>query len=96
MSASARHSGRGGSASSGVGRTGAIRFKVPEGGTTLWDDAVFGKVEFSNSEIEDFVLLRSDGVPTYHLSVVSDDIDMRMTHIIRGADHISNTAQADL
>jgi glutamyl-tRNA synthetase len=69
----------------------AIRFKVPEGGSTSWDDAVFGKVEFSNSEIEDFVLLRSDGVPTYHLSVVSDDIDMRMTHIIRGADHISNT-----
>jgi len=73
------------------GEAAAIRFKVPEGGSTSWDDAVFGKVEFSNSEIEDFVLLRSDGVPTYHLSVVSDDIDMRMTHIIRGADHISNT-----
>ena len=74
-----------------AGEPAAIRFKVPEGGSTSWDDAVFGKVEFSNSEIEDFVLLRSDGVPTYHLSVVSDDIDMRMTHIIRGADHISNT-----
>jgi len=74
-----------------AGEAAAIRFKVPEGGSTSWDDAVFGKVEFSNSEIEDFVLLRSDGVPTYHLSVVSDDIDMRMTHIIRGADHISNT-----
>src|SRR5438270_8085210 len=74
-----------------AGETGATRFKVPEGGSTSWDDAVFGKVEFSNPEIEDFVLLRSDGVPTYHLSVVSDDIDMRMTHIIRGADHISNT-----
>jgi len=74
-----------------AGEAAAIRFKVPEDGSTSWDDAVFGKVEFSNSEIEDFVLLRSDGVPTYHLSVVSDDIDMRMTHIIRGADHISNT-----
>jgi len=48
-------------------------------------------VEFANAELEDFVLLRSDGVPTYHLSVVADDIDMRLTHIIRGADHISNT-----
>ena len=74
-----------------AGEPAAIRFKVPEGGSTSWDDAVFGKVEFSNSEIEDFVLLRSDSVPTYHLSVVADDIDMRMTHIIRGADHISNT-----
>jgi glutamyl-tRNA synthetase len=48
-------------------------------------------VEFANAELEDFVLLRSDGVPTYHLSVVADDLDMRLTHIIRGADHISNT-----
>jgi glutamyl-tRNA synthetase len=73
-----------------AGEPAAIRFAVPEGATS-WEDAVFGKVEFANTEIEDFVLLRSDGVPTYHLSVVSDDIDMRMTHIIRGADHISNT-----
>ncbi|HEX5234440.1 MAG TPA: glutamate--tRNA ligase [Silvibacterium sp.] len=69
----------------------AVRFAVPEGGATGFDDAVFGRVEFAHSEIEDFVLLRSDGVPTYHLSVVADDIDMRLTHIIRGADHISNT-----
>ena len=48
-------------------------------------------MEFANAELEDFVLLRSDGVPTYHLSVVADDLDMRLTHIIRGADHISNT-----
>jgi glutamyl-tRNA synthetase len=73
------------------GETAAIRFAVPENGSTSFDDAVFGKVEFANSEIEDFVLLRSDGIPTYHLSVVADDIDMRLTHIIRGADHISNT-----
>ena len=64
---------------------------MPESGSTVFDDAVFGRVEFANTEIEDFVLLRSDGVPTYHLSVVVDDIDMRMTHILRGADHLSNT-----
>jgi glutamyl-tRNA synthetase len=69
----------------------ALRFAVPEGAVTGFDDAVFGKVEFANEELEDFVLLRSDGVPTYHLSVVADDLDMRLTHIIRGADHISNT-----
>lgn len=74
-----------------AGEAGAVRFAVPEGGATSFDDAVFGKVEFANAEIEDFVLLRSDGIPTYHLSVVADDIDMRLTHIIRGADHISNT-----
>jgi len=68
-----------------------LRFAVPEAGSTGFDDAVFGRVEFANQEIEDFVLLRSDGVPTYHLSVVADDIDMRISHIIRGADHISNT-----
>ncbi|HZP22239.1 MAG TPA: glutamate--tRNA ligase [Terriglobales bacterium] len=69
----------------------AIRFAVPEAGSTAFDDAVFGRVEFANSEIEDFVLLRSDGVPTYHLSVVVDDLDMRITHVLRGADHLSNT-----
>jgi glutamyl-tRNA synthetase len=74
-----------------TGEAGAVRFAVPEGGATSFEDAVFGKVEFANVEIEDFVLLRSDGIPTYHLSVVADDIDMRLTHIIRGADHISNT-----
>jgi glutamyl-tRNA synthetase len=72
------------------GEAAAIRFSVPDGSTS-WDDAVFGRVEFANAELEDFVLLRSDGIPTYHLSVVADDIDMRLTHIIRGADHISNT-----
>jgi glutamyl-tRNA synthetase len=74
-----------------AGEPGALRFAVPEGGVTAFDDAVFGRVEFANTELEDFVLLRSDGVPTYHLSVVADDLDMRLTHVIRGADHISNT-----
>src|SRR5487761_1813837 len=69
----------------------AVRFMVPREGVTTFDDAVFGPMEFANAELEDFVLLRSDGIPTYHLSVVVDDLDMRMTHIIRGADHLSNT-----
>jgi len=74
-----------------AGETCAVRFLTPDSDSTSFDDAVFGKVEFANAEIEDFVLLRADGIPTYHLSVVADDIDMRLTHIIRGADHISNT-----
>src|SRR5450631_3544532 len=74
-----------------AGESAAVRFAIPETGGTAFDDAVFGRVEFANSELEDFVLLRSDGGPTYHLSVVTDDVDMRITHIIRGADHISNT-----
>ena len=74
-----------------AGEPAALRFAVPENGSTGFDDAVFGNVEFANTELEDFVLLRSDGSPTYHLSVVADDIDLRITHIIRGADHISNT-----
>ena len=69
----------------------AIRFKTPRTGTTTFEDAVFGPREVQNADIEDFVLLRSSGVPTYQLSVVVDDIDMRISHIIRGADHLSNT-----
>jgi glutamyl-tRNA synthetase len=74
----------------------AIRFRVPRTGTTQYEDAVFGPREVQNAEIEDFVLLRSNGVPTYQLSVVVDDIDMRITHIIRGADHLSNTPKQAL
>lgn len=69
----------------------AIRFKTPRSGTTQFEDAVFGPREVKNEEIEDFVLLRSSGLPTYQLSVVVDDMDMRISHIIRGADHLSNT-----
>jgi glutamyl-tRNA synthetase len=68
-----------------------IRFKVPEDGTIQFQDQVFGTIEHDFRNIEDFVLLRSDGMPTYHLGVVVDDIDMQITHVIRGADHISNT-----
>jgi glutamyl-tRNA synthetase len=69
----------------------AIRFRSPRTGVTTFQDAVFGPREVNNEEIEDFVLLRSNGLPTYQLSVVVDDIDMRITHVIRGADHLSNT-----
>ncbi len=68
----------------------AIRFEVPPG-ITAFDDTVHGRIEFDGANIEDFVILRSDGHPIYHLSVVVDDIDMRITHIIRGDDHVSNT-----
>ena len=69
---------------------GAIRFKVPPGKTTF-TDSVHGPIEFDNEHIENFVILRSDSHPTYHLSVVVDDIDMVITHVVRGDDHISNT-----
>ena len=68
----------------------AVRFRVPPGGTRV-DDLVHGPIDFDNANIEDFVILRSDGHPTYHLSVVSDDVEMKMTHVVRGDDHISNT-----
>lgn len=69
---------------------GAIRFKVPAG-KTAFTDAVHGPIEFDNEHLESFVILRSDTHPTYHLSVVVDDIDMAITHVVRGDDHISNT-----
>jgi glutamyl-tRNA synthetase len=68
----------------------AVRFRVPPG-RSAYQDRVFGRIEIENTNMEDFVLLRSDGVPTYHLGVVADDLDMAITHVIRGADHISNT-----
>jgi glutamyl-tRNA synthetase len=68
----------------------AVRFKVPPT-ATAFEDAVHGRIEFDPKTIEDFVILRSDQHPTYHLSVVVDDVDMEITHVIRGDDHISNT-----
>jgi glutamyl-tRNA synthetase len=68
----------------------AVRFRVPPG-TTSFDDGVRGRIEFDNADLEDFVILRSDRTPTYHLSVVVDDVDMAITEVIRGDDHISNT-----
>jgi len=68
----------------------AIRLLIPDG-VTAFTDLVHGEIKFDNRNIEDFVVLRSDGQPTYHLSVVADDIDMAITHVVRGDDHISNT-----
>ena len=67
-----------------------IRFRVPHG-ETAWDDLVHGRVAFPNKDIDDFVILRSDGSPLYNFAVVSDDIAMRITLVMRGDDHISNT-----
>ncbi|MEJ7861935.1 MAG: glutamate--tRNA ligase [Pyrinomonadaceae bacterium] len=69
----------------------AIRLKVPASGKTIFEDAVYGLQERSYSEIEDLVLLRSDGHPLYNLAVVCDDIEMQITHVIRGQDHLTNT-----
>jgi len=67
-----------------------IRFRLPDG-VTEWDDLVHGRIAFPNKDIDDFVILRSDGTPIYNLAVVSDDIAMRITIVMRGDDHISNT-----
>ena len=69
---------------------GAVRFK-PREGRVGFEDAVHGRIEFDTADIEHFVILRSDGYPTYHLSVVVDDMEMEITDVIRGDDHISNT-----
>ncbi len=68
----------------------AIRVRIPEG-TTTFTDIVRGPIEIDHAHIEDFVVLRGDGHPTYHLSVVVDDVDMEITEVVRGEDHISNT-----
>jgi glutamyl-tRNA synthetase len=67
-----------------------VRCRVPAG-VTEWDDVVHGPTRFRNDDIEDFIILRSDGTPIYNLAVVSDDIEMRITHVLRGDDHLSNT-----
>ena len=71
-------------------RTYVIRLKAPQDGETVIDDQVQGRVTVQNAEIDDFVLLRSDGTPTYMLAVVVDDHDMGVTHVIRGDDHLNN------
>src|SRR5204862_4741054 len=68
-----------------------IRFRNPEGGEVTWDDLVKGPITVSNDELDDLVLLRADGVPTYNFGVVVDDLDMNITHVIRGDDHVNNT-----
>jgi glutamyl-tRNA synthetase len=71
----------------------AIRFKAPREGETVIQDRVQGRVVFTNKELDDLVILRSDGSPTYNLSVVVDDHDMAITHVIRGDDHLTNAAR---
>jgi glutamyl-tRNA synthetase len=68
-----------------------IRFRTPEEGSVGWKDLVKGLIEFPNAELDDLVLLRADGVPTYNFGVVVDDLDMKITHVIRGDDHVNNT-----
>ena len=68
-----------------------LRFKNPQGGVVAWDDKVKGRIEISNDELDDLVIARPDGTPTYNFCVVVDDIDMRITHVIRGDDHVNNT-----
>ena len=68
-----------------------LRFENPKGGAVLWDDKVKGRIEISNDELDDLVIARPDGTPTYNFCVVVDDIDMAITHVIRGDDHVNNT-----
>src|SRR5688572_3805952 len=68
-----------------------IRFKNPLDGTVAWEDKVKGRIEISNTELDDLVIFRSDGYPTYNFAVVVDDLDMRITDVVRGDDHVNNT-----
>ncbi|RPJ36583.1 MAG: glutamate--tRNA ligase, partial [Planctomycetaceae bacterium] len=74
-----------------AGRTPAIRLKAPLEGQTRFDDLIHGDLTFENSELDDLIILRSDGTPTYNFAVVVDDVTMHVTHVIRGDDHIPNT-----
>ena len=76
-----------------AGVAGVIRFKAPRDGETVVDDLVQGRVVFQNKELDDLVILRSDGTPIYNLAVVVDDHDMGCTHVVRGVDHLTNAAR---
>jgi glutamyl-tRNA synthetase len=68
-----------------------VRFRNPDEGSVVWNDAVKGTIEIANAELDDLVIARSDGTPTYNFCVVVDDLDMRITHVVRGDDHVNNT-----
>ena len=68
-----------------------VRFCNPVDGVVSWDDQVKGRIEFANVELDDFIIARGDGTPTYNFCVVVDDVDMGITHVIRGDDHVNNT-----
>ena len=70
---------------------GAIRFRMPDEGMTAWDDVVRGRIEFPNEKLEDVVIVRSDGRPTYNFASPVEDMLDGITHVIRGHDHVSNT-----
>jgi glutamyl-tRNA synthetase len=74
-----------------AGVTPVVRFRNPDDGLVGWHDLVKGSIEISNRELDDLVILRADGVPTYNFGVVVDDMDMEITHVIRGDDHVNNT-----
>jgi glutamyl-tRNA synthetase len=74
-----------------AGLASVVRFKNPLSGTVIVEDAVHGAVEFNNGELDDLIIARSDGTPTYNFCVVVDDMDMDITHVIRGDDHLNNT-----
>src|SRR4029079_4641503 len=73
------------------GRVPAIRFHIPDGEDIVVDDVIRGHVHFPRADIGDFIILRSNGQPTYNFAVVVDDITMEITHVIRGVGHLSNT-----
>lgn len=73
------------------GRAAAVRFKMPQEGRTIVDDLIKGKVVFENAQLDDLIILRSDNTPTYNFTVVVDDVDMGISHVIRGDDHLNNT-----
>ncbi len=74
-----------------AGRQPVVRFRNPQGGEVVWDDLVKGTIRFSNDELDDLIIARPDGTPTYNFCVVVDDLDMGITHVIRGDDHVNNT-----
>jgi glutamyl-tRNA synthetase len=75
------------------GKTAVIRFKMPDTGVTVLDDLVKGRINFDNSLLDDFIIMKADGVPTYNFACVVDDHTMEITHVLRGDDHISNTSR---
>ncbi len=74
-----------------AGLSPVVRFRNPADGVVAWDDQVKGRIEIANAELDDFIIARADGTPTYNFCVVVDDRDMGITHVIRGDDHVNNT-----
>lgn len=75
----------------GQGKNAAVRFKMPQEGETVVHDLIRGRIVFENAQLDDLIIIRSDGTPTYNFTVVVDDVDMSITHVIRGDDHLNNT-----